>query len=499
MKEHLIPTKEAETNLARASAYLAENIGSSDGHAEAMKEIVEYYTARNEVDLAAELADTIKDNFVRDNLLVKIAEKCAAAGDDEYAFQLAEAIEDYGLQAAAHERIAVQKAVRGEFAEALKITAELNHPDDALAAIAVRQMLDGFEIESRQTLSKIEYPTAAIHSLQTIAAYFYDGDKREKAGESLAEAVAKSREIELPEEKIRALSAVAGQYIEAAQFDKAIEVLAAAQSASEALDGVHREGFLSSVSLDFLRAGSLNLADRALDLIADKTQIAATLIGFSAEFKRQGETGDALETLEEAYAILKSQKDKEVRDSQSRFSLLGHIAAQFAALGKVERALEIASENPLESERDDALTQIAVVCAKTGNDEMMRQSIAALSGENARTVALINVSDAENSTAENDTALKFLDEAFSLAENVPQPAARSVLFNEITKRFFKRGAAEKARQTASENLQTINQIRNESHRVVLILQLAEIYENCGFELNEAEKEIVAIMLRKAEW
>ncbi|MGI8556368.1 MAG: hypothetical protein ACR2LT_08450, partial [Pyrinomonadaceae bacterium] len=139
------------------------------------------------------------------------------------------------------------------------------------------------------------------------------------------------------------------------------------------------------------------------------------------------------------------------------------------------------------------------VCAKTGNDEMMRQSIAALSGENARTVALISVSDAENPTAENDTALKFLDEAFSLAENVPQPAARSVLFNEITKRFSKRGATEKARRTVSENLQTINQIRDESHRVVLILQLAEIYENCGFELNEAEKETVAIMIRKAEW
>ncbi|MGI9035786.1 MAG: tetratricopeptide repeat protein [Pyrinomonadaceae bacterium] len=499
MKEHLINLSEAETNPALAAAYLAENIGSSDGHAEAMREMVLHFAARGEVDLAAEFADTIKDNFERDNLLVRIAEKCADGGDDEYAFQLAEAIEDFGLQQAARQRIAFQKAVRGEFSEALKITNELSHPDDALAAIAVRQMLNENEAEARQTLSRIEYPAAKVQALQTIAGHFYAENKPEKAGEFLAEAFKEIRDIELPEEKIRTLLAVAGQYIEAARFDKAIEVLGKARSETEVLDSSHREGFLSVASLDFLRAGSLDLADRTLDLIADKTQIAATLAGFAAEFARQSETSDALDALEEAYAILKSQKDREVRDSRLRFNLLGVIAARFAAFEKNERALEIALENPSEDERNNALAQIAVICANQGNDEAARSAVSAIEDENTRAIALLSVSDAETSTDENEKAANFLNEATSLVKNIQQPSARSQALNEIAERFFKAGDAEKSRLAAAESLQAVKQITDESLRAVALLRLAEVFEICKFELNDAERQTISTLIRKAEW
>ncbi|MGI8469467.1 MAG: hypothetical protein ACR2N3_13540 [Pyrinomonadaceae bacterium] len=499
MKEHLINLSEAETNLAMAAAYLAENIRSSDGHAEAMNEIVAYLSAQGKVDLAAELADTIKDNFVRDNLLVRIAEKCAAGGDDEYAFQLAEAIEDYGLQSSAREHIAVQKAMRDEFDEALKITDKLSHADGALAAIAVYQITNGQGNEPRQTLSKIEYPAAKAHALQAIAEHFYAENETQKANEFLAEAVEEIRDIELPEEKIRTLLAVAGQYIEAAQFDKAIEVLGKARLESEVLDSVHREGFLSSASLDFLRAGSLDLADRTLDLISDKTQIAATLTGFSAEFARQKESADALETLEEAYAILKSQKENQIRDSRLRFNLFGIIAERFAALGKIERALEIALENPIGDERNSALTQIAIVCANNENDELARQSVSAIEDENTRAIALISVSNAENATNNFDQSLNLLNEAFSLIKNIHQPAARSAALNEIAKRFSKYGETEKARDAAAESLHSVKQIIDESHRAVALLHLAAIYETCDFQLKDDERQTISAMLQKAEW
>ena len=499
MKEHLIDLSEAEANLAAAATYLAENIGSSDGHAEAMKEIVAYYISKGEVDLAAELADTIKDNFVRDNLLVRIAEKCAAANDDEYAFQLAEAIEDYGLQASAQERIAVQKAIRGEFDEALKVADSLSHPDDALAVIAVRQIIAGKEPEARQTISRIEYPTAAVQSLQTIAGHFYDEKDIEKANDFLAEAIGRINEIEIPEEKIRTLLAVAGQYIEAGQFDQAIEVLGEISSESEVLDSAHREGFLSIASLDFLRAGNLDLADQTLDLINDKTQVAATLAGFSAEFERKKEKTEALDTLEEAYAILKSQKDREVRDSQSRFNLLANIAIHFAALGKLERALEIALENPVNSNRDDALTQIAAVCADAGNEEFLQQSLNSISNDNARAIAFLTLSDSQDAESGKEKALQFLKEGHSIAENIGQPSARAAIFNELTKRFFKLGETDLARQTAAETLQTVPKIMDESHRSTSLLNLARVFESCNFEMNETEQKTLIPMLRKAEW
>lgn len=498
MKEHLIDLREAETNLAAAAAYLAENIGSSDGHAEAMKEIVPFYTAHGEVDLAAELADTIKDNFTRDNLLIGIAEKCAASGDEEYAFQLAEAIDDFNLQTAARERIAMQKAVRGEFEDALKIAEELPHPDDALAAIAVHQMSNGFEAEAKKTLSSIEYPISKIHALQLIAAHFYEQNQSEKASEYLFEADSTTAEIELPEEEIRAMLAIAGQYIEAARFNKAIEILGEARTKIEGINNAHREGFLSAASLDFLRAGSLELADHTLDLIDDKTQIAATLTGFSAEFFRTGETSDALETLEEAYSILRSQKEKEVRDSKSRFHLLAIIAMRFAALGKAERALEIALENPIESERNDALAQIAIADVSNETEEALRQPLNLITNDNSRVYALLSVSNAFKKS-DDQQAAKFLNEALQIAENIEQPSARSAAFDEIAKRFFEVGEKEKARQIVLQSLDSIKKILDESHRATALLQLAEVFEICGFELNDAEQKTVSTMIRKGEW
>ena len=99
MSDHQISIEEAQENLLACAAFLAEDIKSADGHAEAMKEIIARYLEKGDVDLAAALADTVADPFVRDRLLSNVADKCAAIDDDEYAFQLIESIEDYGLQA----------------------------------------------------------------------------------------------------------------------------------------------------------------------------------------------------------------------------------------------------------------------------------------------------------------------------------------------------------------------------------------------------------------
>lgn len=498
MKEHLISFAEAETNLASAAAYLAENIGSSDGHAEAVQEIVGYYISKNEVDLAAAFADTVRDNFVRDNLLVRVAEKCAAAGDYEYAEQLAEAVEDYGLQSAARERIAVQRALRGEIGEALKITAKLPHPSGALAEIAVRQAVDGDAGGFRQTLSRVEFPAAKVHALQSAAAHFQESGERQKVSELLDEAAAEAQAIEFPEEKIRALLSVAAFYIEIEQFDKAIETLARTRTSVEVLDSVHRENFLSFISLDFLRAGSIDLADRTLDLIADKTMIASTLTGFSAEFDAKGERGDALDTLEEAYAILKSQRDREVRDSRARFNLLGIIAVRFAALGKIERAIGVALENPVEREREDALAEISEAALKLGSEESARQAIGAIESEAGRISALITASDTEIKLGEKEKGERFLDEAAALAACALQVTMRLPALNRIAQRYFDFGDETKARETALESLQAAKRILDETHRATALLRLAEVYEKCGFKPDAAEKEIVSAMLYQAE-
>ena len=158
MSEHQISIEQAETNLLSCATLLAGNIKSADGFAEAMKEIVPRYLQKNNVDLAAELADTIDDPFMRDRLLTLVAEKCAAINDDEYAFQPVGAHRRFRQRAQAREHIALQKAANGDFAaKALEIAGTLNHADYAFAEIATRQAETGDEAMAFQTLERIDF------------------------------------------------------------------------------------------------------------------------------------------------------------------------------------------------------------------------------------------------------------------------------------------------------------------------------------------------------
>lgn len=495
--EHQIAIEEAKDNILACAAYLAETIKSSDGHSEAMKEIIPRYLEKDQVDLCAELANTIDDPFTRDRLLMLVAERCAAIDDDEYAFQLVEAIEDYGTQAQAREHIALQKSAKGDFAEALEIAATLNHADYAYADIAVRQIKSGDEASAFQTLEKIDFPNAKVNAWQTVALLELKNGDAVKAVQLFENAVRAADEIEFTEEKVRALTDIGNHYVEANQNAPAIETFDRAKAAAETIDGVHRDSLLAGIALGFLQARSLELADRTLDLVSDKTQMASALVGFSERFWNKGEPDEAAETLEEAYQILKSQREQEIRDSQARFNLWATIAVEFARIEKAERAVEIAQEIVSETAQTGALKQIAQVCTLQNRDELARQAVGAIGDDAQKMFALIGISDAQNKSGKTEQALSVLREAETLCETVSQIASRSVARNELAKRFYEYGDAKKARELVRENLETISGIRDESVRVAALAQLADLHGELKFELNAAEKEILETMVRKA--
>ena len=499
MAEHQIAINETRENLLACAAFLAEDIKSSDGHAEAMKEIIPRYLKKNQVDRAAELANSIDDPFARDRLLMLVAEKCAAIDDDEYAFQLVEAIEDYGTQGQAREHIVLQKSAKGDFAKAIEIAGTLDHADYAFADVAVRQVENGDETSAFQTLERIDFPNAKVSALQNIALLELKKGESAKATQKLERALESANEIEFTEEKIRALIDIGKHFIEANQNGLAIETFDKAKAAAETIDGVHRDSLLANIAVGFLEAGSLELADRTLDLVADKTQMASALAGFSRKFWEKEEREEAAETLEEAYAILKSQRDSEIRNSRERFGLWRTIAVDFARIEKAERGIEIAQEIIDENEQTLALRQISKICTLKNKDELARLAHSAIGDEAQKMFGLIGISDAKNKLGKTDEALNFLREAEALCETVPQLASRSAAYNELAKRFNDYGEREKARELLHENLETIAEIRDESSRAVTLAQLGDFYEELKFELYDAEKEILETIVRKAEW
>jgi tetratricopeptide (TPR) repeat protein len=499
MAEHLITIEEARENLLACAAFLAEDIKSADGHAEAMKTIVPSYLAKDNVDLAAEFSNTVDDPFTRNKLLTIVAAKCAAIDDDEYAMQLVGAIDDHGLQAQALEKIILQKSAKGDYDKALLIAEDLEHPEYALADIAIHLTEKGDETKAIQLLGEIKFPSAKVSALLAMASANTTKEANERAAELLEKALETTSEIEHSEEKIRALNDVGNLFIEVKRPARAIETFDKAKQFAEKLDNTHRDLLLGTTALGFFRAGSIDLADRALDLVNDKTQLASVLVGYSREYWEKDEKQDAIETLEEAHQVLKSQHERETRDSRAKFNLFTMIAVQFALFEKPERAIEIAQANPDESEQISGLSQIAQVFTTQEKDALARQSLNAITEDSQRLFAIIGVSDAKEKSEKREDAINLLNEAAQLAETIPQLSARSQAFNELAQRFNNYGETKRAREVSHENLEIIAEIRDESIRAVALANLAEVYEDAKFELTDTEKEILYTMIRRAEW
>lgn len=495
MSEYFISFDQAESDLLSCAAFLAERIKSSDGHANAMQSIVPRYLAKGDVDLAAELANGVEDPFSRDKLLIAIAEKCADLDDDEYAVQLTEAIEDHGMQAQAFERIALVMAGKGSITKAAEVADAMAHPDFVYGGIAVNQALNGDENAAIATLSRIEFATARATALQQIAAKQIESKDTEKALISLEQAIAAANEIEHDEEKIRTFCDIGNLFIEAKRNDKAIATFETARSYSEVLDNIHRDFFLVNCALGFLFAGSSELAESTLDLVTDKTQMASALVGFARDQWSKDKKDDAVETLDEAYAILSSQREAETRDSRARNGLIASIGAQFAGFGKTERGVEIALQNQDPDERMAALSQIAQLLIMRKEDDQARQTVNLIPEDSDRLLALIALSDAKQQLGEKEASVSLLHEAANLVETVPQLSARSNVLNEIAMRFIGQGETVQAREISHQNLDLICGIRDESNRVLELAKLSDVYARANFDLNESEKTVLNRLTR----
>ena len=498
MADLFISRQTAEQDLLSAAAFVAERIRSADGHAEAMNTVIPQYLGKGNVDLAAELANAVDDPYSRDRLLMQIAEKCAELDDAEYALQLADAIEDNGMQAQCRERVAIVVANKGDIAKAASIAEDLQHPEFVFAAIAVAQAADGREAEANETISGIDFATASVSAWLHITSANIEKKELEKAADSLSKAADAANEIEHNEERIRALLDIGNLFIEVKRSDKAVEVFDEARADAEVLENIHRDFFLGNCALGFLHAGSDELADGTLDLVTDKTQMASALLGFARDHWKKDEKDDALDALDEAYQILKSQKDIETRDSRGANALMTSIAAQFAGFGKTERAIDIAHENFDPAEVTSGLTQIAQILAMQKEDELARSTINQIVEDADRVFASIRLADTKSAADEKEAAIALLDESLQMVDTVPQMVSRANILIGLATRFNEAGDKEKALQAARACLAVIAELRDEAAQATALAELASLYSEAGFEIGEPERQVVGRLLAKAD-
>lgn len=486
MSEHFISRIDAENDLLTAAAFIAESIPPGEAHASAIAAVVPRYLEKGNVDLAAELANAVDDPFTRERLLISVAAKCAQLDDDEYALQLVEAIEDPGFQAQGFEQIGFAKADKGQFEKAGDVAVRMTHPDAVFAHIAIGQAAAGDVDAARKTIEEIEFPRDAVTALNGIASQKKaDGDDV-AAIELLSLAQAEADEIEHDEERIRTYCEIGNLFVDAGDKTRAFQVFEKARADAEELGSIHRDAHLAHVAIGFLNSGSIDAADRTLDVVSDKTQIASVVLAFARDHWQKEEKNEAFEALEEADAILRSQGEGETRDSRSKFLLMATVAAQFAGFQKCERGLETADIIPDETQKTSALSQIAQIATTQGAYPIAEQAVSEIEGELDRALTPIFMSRAAANAGDAEKANELLASAAESVTRLSEPSMRFTAFSELSRAYLAKGDQAGATRAFDDAMTTLLEIRNSNFRVSGLTEMSKLREEFGVELTEEQ-------------
>ena len=490
MSEHFISRADAEGSFLDGGAYLAESIPAGESHWSAIATVVSQYLEKGKVDLAAELANTVDDPFTRDRLLIAVAGKCAEIDDEEYALQLVEAIEDLGFQAQGYERIGFAKADKGEFEKAGDIAAMMMHPDSVLARVAVKKAADGDINGAMETIGEIEFPRDAVTALNTIAAALVKTEANEQAVELLSVAGSKAAEIEHDVERIRSFAEIGNLMIDAGDKSRAFNIYETARSDAEALDSTHRDNLLAQVAIGILHTGSVDHADRVLDAVADKTQIASVVLAFARDHWQKDEKDEALEALEEAYAVLLSQHENETRDSRAKFVVMTAVAVQFAGFDKCERAIEVADTIPEETHKTNALSQIAQVASSEGSFELAEQAASEIDSELDRAITMVLAARAVSNSGDAEKSAELLSNASDAIAKLSEPTMRHSALTELSRAYFETGDQNNGILAFEKALAALLEVRNSTFQVSGLSDLSKLSEGFGIEVTDVHREIL---------
>ncbi len=499
MSEHQLSVDEAGKDLADCAAYVIEGITNSEAKNTATGILVDHYLSKDDVDSAAIAADSLEDPFFRDRLLIRVVGKCIDLNDDEYAFQLADAVEEDGLKSSALETAALRLSARGDYEKAIEKASILPHASETLSGIAVTMAASGAFDEAWEAVAGIDYFKSRVAARTEIAGIIIDSEEPKRALEWLEKAGVEAPEIEFIEDRIRALNEIAHRYFDAGEaatgagfFQKAVEV-------ANTLDNVHRDGFLVNSAIGLLKCGEVDAADETLDFVTDKTQLASCLYGFSKVFDSNDEKEEAIEAIEESYAMLKSMTEYEVRSTSAKLDMLAAVAIQFQRLGLTQRAVEIAHENIDDMQTNNALTSIAQLLVMDGKADEAAEVAKGIEPESERVAANIAFSDAANTVENKELAVSYLLEAAGLLPEVEQLIARAEIADQISMRLDAFGENEKAREIARGNLALVSEIREQSGQAIALFRLDSVYKKLGLGITADDMDILRTIAKTVDW
>jgi tetratricopeptide (TPR) repeat protein len=353
------------------------------------------------------------------------------------------------------------------------------------------------EIElAKETVAGIDsYGTRADVKTQ-IADAFLAEKRKDAAVEWLELADSETGEPDTPEELIRILIQIGNGFFDIGQPAKGAVKFANAAEHAAKLESTRRDGFLVEASTGLLKCGEVEAADEVLDKIEDKAEIARCLYGFSRALQLEDEIEEAADAIEEAFAMLKSQTEYEIRDTAARNRMFATVAIQFQRVGQTDKAIIIANENQDGTRRNEALTSIAQLLLMDGNTDLAESVLEGVRPESEKAMAFVGLSDAANTIDNKEAALENVNRAKEVLGEITQHIVRADVSDEIALRLSAYGDNEGAVQMARDNINLIAEIRDDGGQSAALLRLASVYNKLGIEPASAELDVLDTIVRK---
>lgn len=495
MTTRIISEDESYSDLLYAAAFIAERVESVDGMSEAMAEVVPRFLERGEVDLAAALADVTVDPLTRDRLLVAVAEKCIEKRDDEYGLQLVEAVEDVSLGAGALERVALKMIERGDIASALEIAETLGHPDEVFKMAAIHMYTAGEFEKALATGARITVLSSKASLALSLAKVAHENQSSVEFENQIRNTERYATEIDLGEEAATLLIEAANLCAESGRADLAIVIFEKAREAAEKLSWPHRDNLLGAVAAGLFVSGSVTLADMALDLVTDKAVIARTLVLFAHHMRKSDNLSGATQALDEAFEILRTQKDKEIRDYRANNGAWRALALQYVMADDCAKALAVIEAMPDDETQASAATQCAVVSASRNDIEKSRTFLGRIGDPLSKVLTLVAMTGSLEGEGSGEKVRVLLEECLGLLVEIEQPVALCAVLTDLFHAFAEIGDEVRANQCVDRALRECSSIINLSNRSVVLARLSSKLETKRRSLSPSDIAVLEMSLR----
>jgi tetratricopeptide (TPR) repeat protein len=488
MQEFNSDRSEFEVDYLTCASRLLESL-HGEAYAQIAEELALQYVETDRLEHAVELAEQFPDAYARDSVLAAIAVKAVASGQEDYATELLETIEDPIIYNRTLEEMSIEFARREKFDTALSLTDQLSNNASALGSIATIYWQRGLKDEALDLARSIE----AQESATILAQFAKLCDQKDECSNLLVEAQQVAEEIDSVELKVAALLTIASAFEEQGDREHSLEILNRVFEVCEDYESADAMGLAAYFPRDqallqiveaLLRLQDVSKATEVTEAIEDRFLFARANLGLAIA---QGRSPESLEEPKEMIVDLEVYGPQEAEVSDA---LMMDLATEYAKCNEYAEARGIIASVSSEKMQRLAFTELGKLCASAEHHHAIFEIEQDLGTAYDKALYWLAIHDATGSH-NPELSQKALAKAQSSAEGIEHPVEKADALTEIALRFAKNQRIGQGEEFFLAATTTVTQMEGSFLQARALLRLAKVSQETSRKPNQDEQRLLA--------